>query len=121
VETTLPGKVLIVDDSLLVRAQVVRALTGAGFAVVEANDGVDGLAKLSANPDVGLVVCDVNMPRMSGLELLERTPAGLAVLMLTTEGHSELIQRARALGAKGWITKPFDADLLVATVRKLLG
>lgn len=116
-------KVLVVDDSLMVRQQVGRALVTAGFSVVEAVDGVEGLAKLAATPDIALVVCDVNMPRMSGIEFLESMRHGgspsPSVVMLTTEGHPELILKAKALGAKGWIVKPFKPDLLVAAAKKL--
>jgi two-component system chemotaxis response regulator CheY len=86
---------------------------------VEATDGVDALEKLMTHADVRLVVCDINMPRMNGIEFLERVRQGLPVVMLTTEGHPELIQQAKALGAKGWLVKPFKPDLLVAAARKL--
>jgi two-component system, chemotaxis family, chemotaxis protein CheY len=114
--------VLVIDDSLMVRQQVGRALTGAGFSVVEAVDGVEALEKLAVSPGTRLVVCDVNRPRMNGIEFLERLVANgsvIPVVMLTTEGQPELIQRAKALGAKGWIVKPFKPDLLVAAARKL--
>jgi len=117
---------MVVDDSLMVRQQVGRALKDAGFAVVEAHDGVDALAKLAVTPDIALVVLDVNMPNMGGLELLETLRsraeyAALPVVMLTTEGQPRLMQQAKALGAKGWIIKPFKPQLLVAAVRKLTG
>lgn len=117
------AKILVVDDSQMVRCSVGRTLVGAGFNVVEAIDGADALSKLAANDDTRLVVCDVNMPRMSGIEFLENVrrdgrPA-LPVVMLTTEGQPELIQKAKALGAKGWIVKPFKPELLVAAVKKL--
>ena len=116
----MASKVMVIDDSMMVRKQVGIALGTAGFTVVEACDGADGLEKLSStHADVALVVCDVNMPRMNGLEFLEKVRAGLPVMMLTTEGQPELIQRARALGAKGWLVKPFKPDLLVAAARKL--
>jgi len=115
----MANKVLVIDDSMMVRKQVGMALGTAGFTVVEASDGVDALDKLVTHADVALVVCDVNMPRMNGLEFLENVRAGLPVMMLTTEGQPELIQRAKALGAKGWLVKPFKADLLVAAARKL--
>lgn len=118
----MTGKVLVIDDSLLVRQQVSRALTAAGFSIVEASDGEDALEKLASNPDARLIVCDVNMPRMNGIEFLERLSAerrGVPVVMLTTEGQPELIQRAKSLGAKGWIVKPFKPELLVAAARKL--
>ncbi len=117
-------KALVVDDSMMVRMQVKRALQGANFEIVEANDGVDALEKITAHQDVDFVVLDVNMPRMSGIEFLEALRHELpevtpAIVMLTTEGQPELVQRARALGVKGWIIKPFKADLLVATAQKL--
>jgi two-component system chemotaxis response regulator CheY len=119
----MSAKVLVIDDSMMVRQQVGRALAAAGFAVIEAVDGVDGLQKLSASPDTRLVVCDVNMPRMNGIEFLESLrksdSSGVPVVMLTTEGQPELVQRAKALGAKGWIVKPFKPDLLVAAAKKL--
>jgi two-component system, chemotaxis family, chemotaxis protein CheY len=115
-------KVLVIDDSSLVRQQVGRALSESGFIVEEAADGVEGLQKLAASPDTGLIVCDVNMPKMSGLEFLEelrRQTCGIPVVMLTTEGQLELIRRARALGAKAWVLKPFKADILIAALKKL--
>lgn len=115
-------KILVVDDSLMVRQQVGRALTAAGFTIVDAGDGTDALEKLATTPEVALVVCDVNMPRMSGIEFLEnvrRDGKTLPVVMLTTEGQPELIQKAKSLGAKGWIVKPFKPELLVAAVKKL--
>src|SRR5580700_9602702 len=104
----MSAKVLVIDDSMMIRQQVSRALVGAGFAVIEATDGLD---ELTVSPDTRLVICDVNMPRMSGLEFLENVKPGdqgraIPVVMLTTEGQPELIQRAKALGAKGWIVKP---------------
>jgi two-component system chemotaxis response regulator CheY len=115
-------KILVIDDSPTVRQQVGLALTQAGFQVIEAVDGVDGIAKVDAS--VAMLICDVNMPRMNGLEMLEklRTDArwkALPVVMLTTEGQPGLIDRAKKAGAKGWIIKPFKAELLVAAVQRL--
>ena len=107
---------------MLVRKQVGNALKAQGYAIVEAVDGVDALDKLDSNPDTRLVVCDVNMPRMNGLEFLEQLATrrtGLPVVMLTTEGQPELIQRAKALGAVGWLVKPFKPEFLLATAKKL--
>lgn len=115
-------KILIVDDSTVVRMQVRNALAAAGFEVVEAKDGVEGLASLNQHQDLRGVVCDVNMPNMSGLELLEAVPAGskhIPFVMLTTEGQPALMQRAREYGAKGWLVKPLKPDALVATIKKL--
>lgn len=118
----MSAKVLVIDDSLMVRQQVGRALTAAGFSIIEAADGVEALQKLASSPETRLVVCDVNMPRMNGIEFLERLNASgpvVPVVMLTTEGQPDLIQRAKALGAKGWIVKPFKPELLVAAAKKL--
>lgn len=115
-------KVLVVDDSASVRQQVSLALKQAGFDVLEAVDGLDGVDKIGATPDLAAVICDVNMPRMNGLELVEKVRDGgkpLPIVMLTTEGQPALMQRARQAGAKGWIIKPFKAELLVATIKKL--
>lgn len=115
-------RILVVDDSATIRDQVRRALTPAGFEVTDARDGVEGLARIEEEPDTALVLCDVHMPRMDGLEMIERLrAAGNArpVLMLTTEGHPDLIRRAKASGARGWIIKPFDPALLVRAVQTL--
>ncbi len=114
--------ILVVDDSPVVRQQVGLALRSAGFIVFEAYDGQDGVEKIAATPSVAGVVCDMNMPRLTGLELLEQVVPqrpDLPILMLTTEGDPRLVQEARRAGAKGWIIKPFKADLLVAAVQRL--
>lgn len=118
------SKVLVVDDSLMVRQQVKRALVAGGFAVVEAEDGQVALERLREHEDICLVVCDVNMPRMGGLDFLENARrderfTALPVVMLTTEAEPELVQRAKSLKASGWIIKPFKADLLLAAAKKL--
>jgi two-component system chemotaxis response regulator CheY len=112
---------MVVDDSAPVRQQLGLALREAGFAVMEAVDGQDGVEKLAASPTVSVIICDVNMPRMNGIEFLRSAKGKYPVLMLTTEGQPELVDEAKALGAKGWIIKPFKAPLLVAAVRKLAG
>lgn len=119
-------KVLVVDDSRTVRQQVGIVLRDAGYDVIEAADGLEGAEKISETPDVALVICDVNMPKMNGIEMLalvkkDARNASLNVLMLTTEGQPALIQRAKAAGARGWIVKPFKPELLLATVKKLAG
>ena len=116
--------VLVVDDSATIRTQVARVLTSAGFDVVQATDGIDGLEKLGARQDFVLVLCDVNMPRMDGLEFVEalaRRAEGMPpVVMLTTEGRPDLIRRAKASGAKSWMIKPFKPEALVAAARSFI-
>ncbi len=120
----MAASVMVVDDSALVRMRLRQALGAAGFHVVEAVDGEDAWEKLTVATGLMVLVCDVNMPRLNGIELLERmSENGLMdrfpVLMLTTEGQPDLIQRARAIGARGWIIKPFKPDLVVAAVQRL--
>jgi two-component system, chemotaxis family, chemotaxis protein CheY len=116
--------ILIIDDSASVRRQVSGVLSPAGFLVLEAADGVDGADQIRAKTDLVLVICDVNMPRMNGLDMLETLKDELArrqlpVVMLTTEGQPEAMARAKKCGAKGWIVKPFKENLLLGAVQKL--
>ena len=114
--------ILVVDDSPTVRQLVAMTLTQAGFGVVEAVDGVDALAKLDAS--IAMILCDINMPRMNGLETIEKLRTDprwklLPVVMLTTEGQPAMIERAKKAGAKGWIIKPFKPEMLVAAVTRV--
>ena len=118
-------RVLVVDDSPSVRQQVSMSLSQAGYEVVEAGDGTEGVTKIASDRAIGLVICDINMPRMNGLEMIEMVKkepqnAALPIIVLTSEGQPALIDRAKKAGAKGWIVKPFKADLLVAAVKKLI-
>jgi two-component system chemotaxis response regulator CheY len=115
--------VLVVDDSETIRNQVARALQTAGFDVLEAGDGVEGLEQL-ANNEIALVILDVNMPILNGIEMLTKVranprTANIPVLMLTTEVHQTMIQRGRDAGASGWIIKPVKVEHLVSAVNKL--
>jgi two-component system, chemotaxis family, chemotaxis protein CheY len=118
--------ILVVDDSGTVRQQVSMALKQAGFDTVEAADGRDGLAMVDSNRNIEMVICDVNMPNMNGLEMVEKVKSkpenkSLPILMLTTEGAPALIKRAKEAGAVGWIVKPFNASQLVQTAKHLTG
>ena len=115
--------VLIVDDSQTIRHELSEALKAAGYAVVEAADGVAGLERV-AETQFAMIILDVNMPRMGGLEMLDnlsRDPktAKIPVLMLTTEAQRSMIDRARLAGAKGWLVKPVKMDRIVTTVTAL--
>jgi two-component system, chemotaxis family, chemotaxis protein CheY len=116
--------ILIVDDSGTVRQQVSMALKQAGFATAEASDGREGLAAIDANRSIDMVICDINMPNMNGLEMVEKVKSkpenkSLPILMLTTEGQPSMIKRAKEAGAVGWMVKPFDANQLVQTAKHL--
>jgi two-component system chemotaxis response regulator CheY len=96
-----------------------------GYTIIEAGDGVEGIQMLETG-GVDMIICDVNMPRMSGLDMLEKVKgdarhAAIPFLMLTTEGHPSLVERAKKAGAKGWIVKPFKTELMIAAVSKLAG
>lgn len=121
----MTANVMLIDDSATVRMIARRALSAAGFGIIEATDGVDAFEKLATASDVKLIVCDVNMPRMSGLEFVEnlsrREGERPPVIMLTTEGHPDLVQSAKACGAKGWMVKPFKPEVLVAAAKKITG
>ena len=118
-------KVLIVDDSNTIRRQVRLALAHAGFTVLEGVDGMDGLKKLRENNDIAMVISDVNMPRMNGIEMIESIARenlrpDVPIVMLTTEGNPTLIRKAKAAGARGWVVKPFKPERLVTAVKRLI-
>jgi two-component system chemotaxis response regulator CheY len=121
----MSANVMLIDDSATVRLQAGRALSAAGFGIIEAIDGIDALEKLATSGEIALIVCDVNMPRMSGIEFVEvlsrREGARPPVIMLTTEGHPDLVKAAKASGARGWMVKPFKPELLVAAAKKITG
>ncbi|MFN3844949.1 MAG: response regulator [Paracoccaceae bacterium] len=116
-------RILAVDDSLTMREMLRQTLTEAGFQVVLAEDGLDALDKLpAADPD--LILSDLNMPKMDGFGLIDAVRKGnvssrVPILVLTTESAATLKDRARAAGATGWITKPFDETSLVSTIRRV--
>jgi two-component system chemotaxis response regulator CheY len=115
-------KVLVVDDSDTVRQQVRMALAPAGYEVIEAIDGLDGLEKIRSHTDLSAVLCDVHMPNMTGLEMIASAQSqGVVapIIMLTSEGQPSLVRRARESGAKGWIVKPFKVELLLAAINKV--
>jgi two-component system, chemotaxis family, chemotaxis protein CheY len=114
--------VLVIDDSETIRQNVASALEQAGFAVLTARDGVDGLESIQRDAP-SMVILDVNMPRMNGIELLESLDvrsSGLPVVLLTTEVQPTLMTRARKAGARGWMVKPVNIEQLIETVRKLM-
>ncbi len=117
--------VLTVDDSASIRQMVSFTLKSAGYDVVEANDGVDGLEKARSRP-FSLVLTDQNMPRMDGISLiksLRATPQykSVPILMLTTESSDSMKSEGRAAGATGWLVKPFDPQKLIEVVKKVIG
>jgi two-component system chemotaxis response regulator CheY len=117
--------ILTVDDSASIRQMVSFTLKGAGYGVVEAVDGADGLEKAKANT-VSLVLTDQNMPNMDGLTLIKSLRAmpayqNVPILMLTTESGDAMKSQGKAAGATGWLVKPFDPPKLLEVVKKVVG
>lgn len=121
----MSANILTVDDSASIRLTTRIALTNAGYKVTEAVDGLDGIAKLKSG-QFDLIITDLNMPNMDGLTMirqLRQMPdhTGIPVIFLTTESDGEIKQQAKAAGATGWLTKPFDPESLVKVSKKVLG
>lgn len=118
-------KILTVDDSRTMLDMLRVALEDQGFDVDEAEDGVQGLEKVSNN-QYDCVITDVNMPNMDGLEFTRRmrggaARSGLPILILTTETSMEKREQGRQAGATGWITKPFNPESVVRVIRRVCG
>ncbi len=116
-------RILTVDDSRTMRDMLRLALVEAGFDVVQAIDGLDGLAVLERE-GADVIITDINMPNLDGFGFIERVREGVThrvtpILVLTTESDGEKKDRARKAGATGWIVKPFQADKLVAAIRRV--
>ena len=117
------AKVLVVDDSSTVRNEVSIFLASNGIDVDTAVDGVDGLAKIQRDPNLKLVICDVNMPNMDGLKMVEKVKAlgkTIPIIMLTTESNPSMKQRGKDAGVKGWIVKPFNGSATLEGIKKLI-
>lgn len=124
-DMTTAKTVLAVDDSGSLRQMVSCVLRDAGYDVIEAVDGNDGLAKAKRQM-VDLVLTDQNMPGMDGLGLIRALRAmknyrQVPIVMLTTESGDEIKAQGRAAGANGWMVKPFDPSRLTEVVKKLIG
>ncbi|TPW13564.1 MAG: two-component system chemotaxis family response regulator CheY [Halothiobacillaceae bacterium] len=117
------AKILAVDDTLLIRSMVEAVLKSAGHEVILASDGVDAL-EIARTHQVDLVLSDINMPIMNGISLVSKlrlldgykfTP----IIMLTTESSDFKKQKAKAMGATGWLQKPFTPERLLAAIERL--
>jgi two-component system chemotaxis response regulator CheY len=119
--------ILVIDDSAMMRKIILRLLAQAGLTVassLEAADGAEALALLGEYTPA-LILCDINMPNMTGLELLTRMreaqlASGVPIVMITTENGEAQVRQAIALGARGYIRKPFTVDDIRCTVAPLL-
>jgi len=116
-------RIMAVDDSKTMRDMVSFTLKGAGYDVLVADDGVNALSAL-VGEDVDLIITDVNMPNMNGIELVQKLRSdprfrATPILILTTESDDSLKQQGRAAGATGWIVKPFVPEKLLKVVNKV--
>jgi len=116
-------RILLVDDTVTITA-LEKLLLGRDFDYLEARNGAEAIAKArSSKPD--LILMDLNMPVMNGIELIKALRAlpamtGLPIVFLTTESNDAIKQQAKAAGATGWITKPFKPEQLLSVVSKLV-
>jgi two-component system chemotaxis response regulator CheY len=121
--TSMSKRILTIDDSKTMRDMLLMTLAEAGFDVLQAVDGQDGLDVLGTQR-VDVIITDINMPVMDGYEVirnLRKNPVHKTtpILVLTTESDADKKVIARDAGATGWMVKPFDPDRLIATIRKV--
>ena len=118
-------KILVVDDSVTARRLVASHLANLNLEVIEAGDGKDGLSKLLEHPDIQLIFSDINMPWMSGLEMvieIKKQPSLLSIpiCMLTTETGADALTHAKNLGVNAFLVKPVQKEQLLAIVNGYL-
>ena len=120
--TTL--RVLTVDDSRTILAMLHHTLSNAGFEVLQAEDGKQGLDVLKTQ-QVDVVITDINMPVMDGIEFIRHVRAtgnhqSLPILILTTETSQDKRDQGKAAGGTGWIVKPFDPEKLISVIHRVV-
>jgi len=118
------AKILVVDDQRMMRELIKTVLNGDGHEVVLAEDGVQAL-DIARQEGTDLVLSDINMPNMNGISLVSKlrrldTYSGTPILMLTTESADFKKEKAKKMGANGWLQKPFDPPRLIKAVRSML-
>ncbi len=117
-------RVLTVDDSRTILAMLHHTLSNAGFEVLQAEDGKQGLEVLRQQA-VDIVITDINMPVMDGLEFIRSVRASgqhnaLPILILTTETSQDKRDQGKAAGGTGWIVKPFDPEKLISVIHRVV-
>jgi two-component system chemotaxis response regulator CheY len=120
----LTRTILVVDDSRTIRQQTRVLLESHGFKVIEAGNGLEGLEE-AKKVNVDLIIVDVNMPAMNGLEMIGHVRqlngyAKTPIFVLTTEASGEIVRRGKAVGATAWVVKPFKAEVLIPAIRSVL-
>ena len=119
------AKILIIDDSEVVRDQLYALLKSNGHSVTAAEDGFDGLKMLKEVSDYEVIICDINMPKLDGITMLETANEENLIrdsklFMLTTETSLEKKKRGKAIGVCGWITKPYIDEVVLSVIDKVL-
>ena len=114
----MSGKILVVDDSMTARKLVVDCLKEQGLEVIEAENGKDGLSKIEEHKDINLIFSDINMPWMSGLEMVaeikkDSSMNSIPICMLTTESGAESLAEAKKLGVDAFLVKPVQSEQLI--------
>ena len=115
---------LVVDDSKTMREMVTYTLIQVGFSVLEAENGQEALTRLGGQ-SISLIITDLNMPVMDGITFItaaRKVPASrfTPILMLTTEAGQEMKEKGKAAGATGWLVKPFNPEMLVKVINKVV-
>lgn len=123
--------IMIVDDALSIRGLIRMTLENAGYAVIEANHGAEALRKLRERTDEGagsvdLIILDIYMPEMDGMELLRTLKADpkqkfIPIVVLTKEADAAMKRKGQSAGAKAWIVKPFKPRTILDVVTKIIG
>jgi two-component system chemotaxis response regulator CheY len=120
------AKILIVDDSPSLRRELKEFLESHRHEIMEAENGLEGLEVLTKNPHIDLLILDVNMPVLDGIGMCERIPDIFVgqerpdIIMLTTETKQDLKDKARLLGVRAWVTKPFIPEKFLLGLNKML-
>lgn len=121
-------KILIIDDSITVRGYIKNFIKDAGYIPLEAGNGFEGIEQLKKHKDIALVLCDINMPELDGLSMLEKLHNDSPLpkdqplpifFILSTETTRDLAEQAKKFGAKGWIIKPLSKSTFNAAIRSL--
>jgi two-component system, chemotaxis family, chemotaxis protein CheY len=117
--------IMTVDDSTSIRQMVGFILKDAGYEVIEAVDGKDAVGHLLNNSNIDMIITDLNMPNMDGIELITHVRTMpkykyIPIVMLTTESQDGKKQAGKAAGATGWIVKPFKPEQILAVIKKVL-
>ena len=119
------ANVLLVDDSQMVRKKLRLALESKGHTVVEASDGLEGLSKIEENSGFQIIIADVNMPNMNGVDMCvrlrqDKKNLNIKIFILSAEGSPDMKLKAKDANIRAWIMKPYDTEKLLMAIEKTL-